>query len=273
MRRLMWTASALVFIVGVQLFVFSDSTERFFAWTIQPPLTAAFLGAAYWASCALEVMAARQVLWARARAAVPAVFVFTVLTFIATLVHIDRFHLASTQPPETILLTWVWIGVYALVPPALLIAWIVQLRAPGGDPPAQQPIHIAARGVMALQAALMAALGAMLFFAPQATLGMWPWPLTPLTARAIGAWLLGLGIAAAQVMLENEWHNARPVTVSCIVFTLLQFVALARYAQHVSWDSASAWAYLVFLISLLAVGAYGLFVSQQALALEKRYAQ
>lgn len=37
----------LVFLAGVQLFVFSERTDEYFAWTIQPPVGAALLGAGY----------------------------------------------------------------------------------------------------------------------------------------------------------------------------------------------------------------------------------
>ena len=35
-----------------------------------------------------------------------------------------------------------------------------------------------------------------LLIAPTAVMALWPWTLTALTGRAIGAWLIGLGIAA-----------------------------------------------------------------------------
>src|SRR5712692_507014 len=92
MRRLLYVASALVFISGVQLFVLTDHTDRFFAWTIHPGLTAAFLGGGYLASFFLEFLSARERVWAQARLAVPAVLTFTVLTLVVTLVHRDRFH-------------------------------------------------------------------------------------------------------------------------------------------------------------------------------------
>ena len=38
-------------------------------------------------------------------------------------------------------------------------------------------------------------LGIALFAAPDAVARIWPWPLTPLTARAIEAWLVGLFLA------------------------------------------------------------------------------
>ncbi len=257
MRLLLWVAAALVFIAGVQLFVLSEQTERFFAWTIKNPLTAAFLGAAYWTSCVLEGMAARERLWARARIAVPAVLLFTALTLTASLLHLDQFHLGSGFAPETTLLTWTWLAIYALVPPALLALLLFQAQLPGGDPPVATRIPTTVRVVISAQAAVLVSIGAMLFALPQATLAVWPWPLTPLAARAVGAWLLGLGIAAAQVMLENEWARARPVAASCVAFSLLQALALARYPQTVHWASGSAWFYLAFLASLLILGVAG----------------
>jgi hypothetical protein len=43
------------------------------------PLTAAVLGAGYWASFALELLSARERHWARTRVAVPAVLLFSTL--------------------------------------------------------------------------------------------------------------------------------------------------------------------------------------------------
>ncbi len=95
MRTILYVASALVFLAGFQLFILTDQTATYFAWTIAPSLTAATLGAAYWASVPVEFLAARRPTWATARVAVPGVWVFTTLTLIVTLVHIDRFHLSS----------------------------------------------------------------------------------------------------------------------------------------------------------------------------------
>ena len=102
-------------IVGIQLFILSEQTDRFFAWTIQNPLTAAFLGGAYWASFAMEFLAARRRVWAYARIAVPAVLIFTGMTLVVTLLHLGQFHLNS---PDLITrgVAWAWLIVYAIVP-------------------------------------------------------------------------------------------------------------------------------------------------------------
>lgn len=98
MRRLLYVAAVLVLLAGFQLFVFTGQTGTHFAWTIVNPLAAAFLGAGYWASVAIEGLCARQRVWANARIAVPSVFLFTVLTLVATLLHLDKFHLGGSVP-------------------------------------------------------------------------------------------------------------------------------------------------------------------------------
>jgi hypothetical protein len=62
---MLWAASALVLLAGVPLFLGSEQTDLYFAWTITPPLTAAFLGAAYWSSLVLLFLSVRQTSWAK----------------------------------------------------------------------------------------------------------------------------------------------------------------------------------------------------------------
>src|SRR5438477_11787365 len=124
MRWLLYAASTLVFLAGLQLSFLTEQTDTYFAWTIAPPLTAAFLGAAYWASCMLELLCARERTWARARLAVPAVLVFTTLMLVATLLHLDRFHLASPLPVARGV-TWAWLAIFVGVRP---IGVVLRLR-------------------------------------------------------------------------------------------------------------------------------------------------
>lgn len=139
MRQMLLAASLLVFLIGIPLYLLSSRTESFFAWTIQPPLTAAFLGAAYWSSCALEFLASRERVWAHGRIAVPAVLLFTVLTLIVTLFHLDLFHFNSPGW-HTRAGTWAWLVVYATVPVIMGVLLLIQRGLPGGDPPRLAPL-------------------------------------------------------------------------------------------------------------------------------------
>jgi len=158
-------AGFLVLISGVQLFVFAEQTDRFFAWTIQPPLTAAFLGGAYWSSMLLEWLSAREAHWANARIAVLAVFAFTLITLVVTLIHIERFHFASSDPLARGA-AWAWVIVYAVVPLVLGVLMLGQVRTPGGDPPALVLLPPWLWSLIGFQAAALLTIGLMLLIAP-----------------------------------------------------------------------------------------------------------
>jgi hypothetical protein len=256
MKGLGAVGAVLVFIAGVQLFVLAGYTDRYFAWTIQPPLTAAFLGAFYWCSLAIIYFGGAGGVWARARPGMPAVVSFTTLTLVTTLLHLDRFHLDSPDP-FTLFVTWAWIVVYVTVPPALVALWVRQLRVPGGDPPLTASLPRWYRSVVGIQIAVALALGTVLFVTPQAAAQLWPWTLTPLTARAVSAWLLALALLLAFALWENDWDRFRPTAVSCTVLGVLQLLALARYPGEVDRGGIQSWIYLLIVLSILAVGLYG----------------
>src|SRR5437899_13050733 len=85
MRWLLYAASALVYLAGFQLTVFTDQTATYVAWTIARPLTGALLGPSYCAAVPVEVIAPRQSTCATARVAVPPRSLLTSLPLVATL--------------------------------------------------------------------------------------------------------------------------------------------------------------------------------------------
>jgi hypothetical protein len=262
MNTLLFVAGLLVFIAGFQLYVMTEHTNEFFAWTIAPPknlfLTAAFLGASYWASCVLELVAARQRSWTHARIAVPAVLLFTSLTFIVTLRHLNLFHLGPPlgQPasPVTIALTYVWLIIYAAVPLLMGYLLFLQLQKKAVEAPRAFPAPTALRVALGIQSAVMMLFGLILLFAPQLAPAVWPWKLTPLTSQVIGAWLVSLPIAGFQAVWENDLHRTRAATVSYIALGVFHLVAVARYPGDLDWTRPGAWLYLLFLASTLTVG-------------------
>jgi hypothetical protein len=258
MRRLLFTASVLVLLAGIQLFVFTGRTDHFFAWTIANPLAAAFLGAAYWAAVPIEALAARQPLWANARIAVPAVFVFTVLTLAATLTHLGRLHLGAGFAIGTQIITVAWIAIYVLVPALMLILLLRQARTPGLDPPRTAGLPAWLYAVLAVQAVVLLGLGIALFAAPGAAAPLWPWALTPMMAQATGAWLISLGVAAGQALAERDARRLRPAAAGSVLLAVLLSVALARYPHLFHWGSATGITYLIFLATMLLTGAASL---------------
>ena len=255
MRWLLFTAAVLVLLAGFQLFIFTGRTATYFAWTIVNPLAAAFLGAAYWASVSLEALAGRQRLWANTRIAVPAVFVFTVLTLAVTFMHLGQFHLGRRFGAGTQIVTIAWIAIYVLVPVLMLIILIVQARAPGVDPPRRAGLPAWIYPVLGVQAIALLGFGLALFAVPTQAAPLWPWKMTTLVAQATGAWLISLGVAAGHALLERDARRLRPAAVAYILLAVLEFIALARYPHRFDWQSPAGAVYLAFLATILLSGA------------------
>src|SRR5438034_11792636 len=82
-------ACVLVVIAAIQLFVLSSRTDRFFAWTIGVPLTAAVDGAFYLAAFLLLFPAARAGTWIEVRPVAWGVLTISSVKLAATLLHLS----------------------------------------------------------------------------------------------------------------------------------------------------------------------------------------
>lgn len=263
MRRLLVAAAILVFLAGVQLFVFPTRTEEYFSWTIASPMTAVFLGAAYWSAVALEVSGARASSWAQCRIAVPTVFVFTSLTLLATLLHLDLFHFGAEHSPATRAVTWAWLGVYIVVPVLMVVISLRQGRAATGPANRTQPLPSWVKAALVVLVLGFGVVGATLFVLPDIGATWWPWQLTPLTSRAIGAWLISLAVAAGHSLLEDDIGRIRPLGTTAVTFSVLEAVALLRYGAELDWSSVSAICYVAVLVGLLGLGTWALSAGRQ----------
>jgi len=267
MRLMLITAALLVLFQGLPIFLFPHDTATIFSWTVNPPITVAFLGAAYLSSMFMEFLAAREANWSDARIAVPAVMVFTTLTTIVTLRHIDKFHFGSDHDTYTQVVTWAWLVVYLVVPPLLAVVWWKQVAAPGGDARRGPAIAGPLRAVLAAQGLVVTVTGLALFIAPEDVAPeVWPWKLSALTGGAIGAWLLGIGVGIWHAVWENDLRRVRPGMIAFWVFAALQVVGLIRLsgnetaegASVLDWSGARIWMYVVVIVSILASSSYSL---------------
>jgi uncharacterized integral membrane protein len=252
-------SAVLALIAGVMLFIGAAETDRFFAWTIEPPLTAAFMGAAFWAALVLLAWAANQREWVRSRTALPAVFLIAVLLLVATLIHLDKFDFDS-------LFGWFWLTVYVIVVPLLAVLIWQQIRRAGEVPRSERPLPAWLRLALSLQAGAMLGIGAALFAFGTDAASLWPWELTPLTARAIGAFLCGFGIAAAFAVREDDLDRLRGSALSYAALGALELLAVAIHSEDLTGGDLERGLYIGFCASVLAIGAYGVWASRTALS-------
>jgi hypothetical protein len=261
-------ATAVEIIAVLQLYFFSTSTDKYFAWTIAVPLTAAFLGAGFGAGFILVFLYRNETLWANARVALPGVLVFTLLTLLATILHINKFHIMTSDDPVAIFFSWVWLAVYIVAPIVQAVAIWQQARITGAEPPRQHPLPAWLKIALGAHVAIMLLVGIPLFVMPEAISPLWPWALTPLTARAVASWLVGIGVILGHALWENEWGRIRGGALAYAVYSLMQVIALIRFPDQIIFG-ASFWVYIAILVSGMGLGWYGWMMAQKIKRAEK----
>jgi len=245
------------FAIGIPLVLLTTETARYFAWTIEPPMTGGFLGANYWASALLALLAAREILWANGRVSISVALAFAPLTTVATLLHLDLFHLDT-------FFGWFWVIAYTIYPIQLAIFLRKQLLTQGGDPPKERPVPAWVRSILAVHAALLIPLGIALFLAPKSVANLWPWPIPPLSAQVIAAWVLAFGVLAGHSLIENEWARVRAGMLGYPFLGLMQVVMLIRFGDVIDFGDPSAWIYVGVIASFFVLGAYGLVAQMRS---------
>jgi hypothetical protein len=256
MRRLLAVAGVLVLMIGLPLYLFPQNSNEYFSWSVRESLSAAFLGGAYLAAAVNEFSAARERIWANARIAIPAVLVFTLLTMLVTLGNSSQYQFEAPGLVQSVG-TWAWLVVYVVVPPIMTTVLVVQLRRGGRDPARLHPVPVALRGTLAVGGVALVAGGALLLIDPGSSSWMWPWPVSDLTARAFGAWLVGFGIAMLQIAWEADWRRVRPATAGAGVLGVLQLIAVARYGDVPDWGASQTWVYVAVMVGFVGLGVWG----------------
>jgi peptidoglycan/LPS O-acetylase OafA/YrhL len=248
--RLLFRASALLaLIAGLLLFVGATRTDDWFSWTIEPAHTAAFLGAAYWAAAVLFAWASAQRSWESIRIAYFPEVTVAVLLLIATYLHLDKFH--------SDVFGYFWVVVYSMAVPALIYMLAATRSADGaGGGPPRLPMPAWLRATLLAQAAVYAVYATGLFLSPSGFDGAWPWALTPLTARAVAAFLAGFAVAAVIAVRGNCLRRFRGAAATYAVLGFLELLGAALHSSDFH-DGASLPLFCAFFASVAALGLAG----------------
>jgi hypothetical protein len=241
----------------VSLVVLADRTDETFAWTIQPPVTAAFLGSGYAAGLVLSALSLRAGDWDAVRVPFVTVLVFTWCTAVATFLHLDRMHVRTPGTgPVAEPAAWLWLVVYVVIPVAMAVLLVRQPRRDRTRPPAV-PLPRPLAAALAVQGVVLLVAGVVLFVAPGAAATLWPWTLTPLTARVVAAWLLAFAVAVALSVADGDLVRLRIATVAYTAFGLVQLATLIRFRTQVEWSGVAAWVLVAMMVAIAATGAAG----------------
>ena len=231
------------------LSVFPDRSADLFAWDIRPPVTAAFMGAMYVTAIPLLFLLARPgTRWRQVRPVLPALLALSSTMLVATLLHTDRF--LWSKP-----ITWAWLILYIAYPPLVLSLYVSHARRDAGDGPVAWPVEPWFRASAFLAAAVIGSFGLGLLVLPRTFDALWPWPLTPLTGRVVGGWLVFLATALASLGRERDWDVIRPILAEGpLVFGLL-CLGVVRFRDAFDADRLQTWFYVGFVVGGLALTA------------------
>ena len=254
-----WLAVLIIpFLVAASmlLFIWPNDTDKLFAWTIKPSMTpmmlaAAYLGGIYFFTRALL---ARQ--WHLVKLGFLPVTAFASLLGIATILHWDRFN-------HSHIAFYTWATLYFTTPFLVLAVW---LRNRMTDPDTAESNEVIIpqmiRLVIGVVGVITLAVSLLLFLQPDLMIRQWPWMLTPLTARVVGAMFALPGVVGVGIALEKRWSAARIILEAQAFSIVMILIATARAWGDFEQSNAITWLFVGGL-SLLLVALAVLYASME----------
>jgi hypothetical protein len=252
-----WVSAAIIpFLVAASaiLYLLPDRTDPLFAWTINPSLSAMFLGSAYIGGIWFFSLVLRQKLWHRVRHGFPAVVAFATLASVATFLHWDKFHFGELP-------FIVWVTLYVTTP-FLVLAVLLLNRSADDGLPEDRDVHVplVSRLVLAIIGVVAMVTGVVLFIDPTLLIDNWAWDLTPLTARILGAIFTLPGMVNVWLLVDSRWSSFRWIFQAQLVSLVFLIGALALGRDDLDWTKPATPAVVGGLVaSLLAYLAFYLY--------------
>lgn len=211
------------------LFFYPARMEILWAWAVQPEVTAMLLGSVYAGGAYFFARIVFGAPWLSVVTGFPAVVVFVWIAGIATLLNVDDFTKAGVPFAA-------WVALYAVAP--FLVPWLVARNHRRYGAPSGLPLPRTLAAVLGVVGGALAVVGVLFLIVPDVAVDTWPWPLTPLTARVVGAVLAMYGTVWLAVAVHRTWAGARiPLEAHAIGLAFL-LLAIVRGDDVVDWANA-----------------------------------
>jgi hypothetical protein len=241
-------AALVVFVILVPAVVvlwgFPARTADLWAWGIKPQLTAMFLGSGYGAGAYFFWRTFRARRWHPSSPGVLGASVFAGLMLVATVLHWDKFN-HGDAPTLAAIAFYGWTIVYIVSPFAVFALWRRnQATDPGTPEPGDPQVPPAARLAARVFAAGALGSGLLFFVVPQVAIDIWPWTLTPLTARVLASFTVQVGVGALMLSRDARWSAWKLLVQTFFVACGLLLVAAARAFGELDDRDPVVWLYL-----------------------------
>jgi len=214
-------AAAFLVLYGVP-----GRTTAFFAWTIRPEMTPIVMGAGYGAGVYFFYRVATVEEWHAVAPVFLGIAAFTWFMAVATGLHWENFNHGHHT-------FYLWVILYAVTPLLVPAVWALNRRTDSGGLTAGEVSLPRAVRVLGGGLGLAVTVSAVaLFVAPGLLIDVWPWAVSPLTARILAGWFALFGVVNGVVVLDPRWSAARILVQSQLLGFALVLVGVVR-----AWDN------------------------------------
>jgi hypothetical protein len=227
-------------------------TETNFAWPIHPVVMAAVLGGFYITSTPLFLLPLFARRWEMIRPMILPAALFTAIQLAATFLHWDKFSVGTIP-------FYVWFASYLLPPPIFVAAFLWhQRKATSGPDEPHHSLPTWLKTLLVIVGGFSTVGAALVFLFPRLLIPIFPWQLTPLTARSLSGWLMAVGTLMLAMCFENNRTRARLAAPMLILILPVLLLQMLRYANQVDWSNTVLW---MGLILFGIIGFCGLFLA------------
>ncbi len=283
-RWVAWIVIPFLVAAFIILYVDGQHLEQWFAWQIPSRLTTALMGAGYiggayfffrvgygrsryqvhigagYHSNSSITMSGSAPRWHRVHLGFGPVTVFTIAMLLATLLHWDKF-LTDNWP------FWVWLVIYIVTPLLVPLVWLINRRRdPGLPEPGERLVPRWLRQIMGAAGLVLLLATIAAFIYPDLLITIWPWTLTPLTARVMAGFHAILGVGALAMASDQRWSAWGIPMQSIAIWYGLMLVALFWHQAELGAAGLLNW-YTFFVLSGLA----GLLLVSLIMRLQSRF--
>jgi len=243
-----WLAAVIIpFLVTAFaiLYLLPDHTQELFAWTIRPRMTPMMLGAAYLGGAYFFACAATFARWHWVKVGFIPVTTFATYMGIATLLHWNIFNHSHIS-------FFAWAILYFITPFLVLGAWLLNRHTDPGtadvnDYIVPRPVRFVIGGI----GLITLLISIFLFLRPGLMIGVWPWKLTPLTARVMGALFALAGAGEFCIALDARWSAVRIALQSQMIGVTAIVVAIFFSLSNFDQANILTWFFVGGMLFLL----------------------
>jgi len=247
-----WVARFIIpFLAAAFLVLYGlpSQTTTYFAWTIRPEMTPIVMGAGYGAGVYFFYRVSTVGEWHTVAPVFLGIATFTWLMAIATVLHWENFNHSHFTFD-------LWVFLYAVTPVLIPAIWALNRRTDPGELEGDElRLPQVIRVLGGSLGAIVTVSAVVLFIAPELMVGVWPWTVSPFTARILAGWFALFGVVNGVVVLDQRWSAARILVQSQILGFTMVLIGVVRVWTNFDPSNVLTWGVVggmaLYLIAIL----------------------